>query len=1105
MPTVFKDGIVSKNGVNQGKQVSNNTVKENPDAVKPGNSTYMGLEDEYDVGLDYDTQSTIGGILDGFREEDFYNGKNGNVLHKYNSYNYVFTLSSLSADQMKEPKFYFNLSGENFTNYLVLRSGGYKRSDVAGAREEAFANETNYEYMGPTGYYKAEMSGGNNIKTDSKQKNKDLFIDNIQMNTTMDLGENGSSNLTTGSFEVTEPYSVGGFYEELYNAAIFAGHDHYLSAPFLLSLQFVGHRFENGELVTETVPRATRYFPIVIQSSNMNVTEAGSKYMVEFYGVNAQANRAVVNSLPANLGGPRQQKPTVASVLYHLFNELNVEMKKQEKEEEGEEVEKKIAENTANVSQQTANAVKNAGGKVKPFQRDRYMIWFPKKYGTVAKEDVTMLNTGNTMMSKKSSDGADILMYQGIGAIDPYGLWESEASTFLSSDGAKPFNAKDYASLNSSLSINNHIGASKMQSSEMETYTGFYQVENYDTALEKSNEVLKTATENARTKRTEFLDAKAKADNLRADFEALAKKYYKLSSKDLEKFDVRQTITFQNFNEIDPDDADKSGNKKVVNNPVNQSKLKKLEDIRLDLMKAINEMEAAERSVKAAELHISVLGASRDTITDKKYIRYGKGAENWNFKKGTRIDDNIHKVIFDSMYAKELDGDKLAAEYEATGYVPWYRIEKIAHLRGFDTYRNQEVWDYHYVIQPFKIHYSSMPLPQDVYIYDELKKLAVREYNYIYTGKNLDVLEFDLEFNNLFASVISYQKQQTAEGSQGTASQETVAVKPPPFSQVIQKSAENMVGAKKSTKVAKTTSTTQNSPKANNASDTAQFLHDMMYGRSYEKSLLNAEITLVGDPVYLLSSGITNRALLEADEVETDIGEINCFSREGDIIFRFGTAEDYPTWNEIQGGNATMQLDESVYSGAYKVTTVESSFSGGAFTQKLSAYRRPNQPNDYREKRDPVPLRNEPAPDSKHGPASAENIEKMKKAPVKKLSKEDLENLRYHGPGALGGIQSQAVVEIPSASLGLQPTALGGSIFASISEATQISQQLNAGTFNPANFVPESVSKAVEGVGSNVSIKNVGGESIVSSRSNIINSSTYDAEFARSVSQRNIG
>ena len=77
-------------------------------------------------------------------------------------------------------------------------------------------------------------------------------------------------------------------------------------------------------------------------------------------------------------------------------------------------------------------------------------------------------------------------------------------------------------------------------------------------------------------------------------------------------------------------------------------------------------------------------------VFDEKYVRYGtsKSARNWSFKKETSLEENIHKVIFDSVYATELDGGELAQEYNKTGYIPWYRIEKIAHLKGFDTFTN---------------------------------------------------------------------------------------------------------------------------------------------------------------------------------------------------------------------------------------------------------------------------------------------------------------------------------------------------------------------------------------------------------------------------------
>ena len=1104
----------------QGRTQTNSTVKENKEAVSKPTDEYEAYEDT----LTYEDLKGINDVTLEINAKQFYgdagNGKfkNGNILHNYNSYNYIFTLASLTTDQLKNPQQYYSVGGGGFNdgtnagletrdNYIVLRSGGYKRSGAVSSQQftKEYFNEfgefdegvTTQDIEETFGSKEGGLTGYSGFKK-GKHKDKDLFIDNVNFNCTMDLGANGNSNLTTGSFEVTEPYGVGGFYEELYNASVFAGHQHYLGAPFLLTLQFVGHRFEGDKLVTEVVPRATRYFPIALQNSTMSVTEAGSSYNVSFFGLNAIPNQTVMTKLPANIAGPKQIKPTVASVLLHLFREVNDTLEDIRKEEEdSKDKEKKIEENTK-ASKDRIQKVTDIKGadSVKPYQRNRYMLWFPKNYGTAKsagpENDFTISSSG-TPMTNVSKEGSNITTFEAVlsglsgGA---YTSWEQNTKAFLTAEKRdRGQNTKDFAGANDSLIVSNHIGKSGMQSGEEQSYTGFYAVNTLDQEVEKADGEIKEQQKIIDGFRDEMQKAKTKATDARKNFEVKAKQYFKFSREDLKNLfpeqededkgapEIKQTLTYNDFNELDPDDEDKSGNTKIKPN-VDETKVADLNKLRQEWMTQIDLANKAKKKFEDAVKVLEGLSKKKGEIYEKKYVRYGKGAESWQFKKDTRLDDNIHKVIFDSMYATELDGDKLAAEYEATGYIPWYRIEKIAHLRGFDTYRNTEVYDFHYIIQPFKVHYSSMPLPSDVYLYDVLKQLAVREYNYIYTGKNLDVLKFDLEFNNLFVATATYKKQQTAEGSQGTASKETTNIKPPSIKDIYAHSVKNMVGAKRTQQVDQASSTTQTSPRATNASDTAKMLHDALYSGVQEKSLVQAEIQIVGDPVYLLSSGITNRALIEADEVETDIGEINCFSREGDIIFRFGSAEDYPTWDELQGGQSAMLLDESIYSGAYKVTQVESSFSAGVFTQNLYTYRRPNQPNDYRETREQKIIRNAPTQDPKHAPSSPENLEKMKKAPKKKLSKEDLDNLNYHGPGALGGITQQAQVEIPSEVLGLDPGAFGGSVFASVSQATQVSKQLAAGTFDPSKFTPDTVQKAVE-TGKAVSSKVVAGSEVV--------------------------
>ena len=1034
-------------------------------------------------------------------EAKFYNGKKYNPLHKYNSYNYIFTLSSLTADQLKTPENYGNFiqavfgSGrEASTNYIVLRSGGYPRTKVNVAMTDNFSDP---EYGITPDNSVNGKTGGSGFKGLSASpgatnaKHKDLFIDNVVMETVMDLGASGVSNLTTGSFEVTEPYSVAGFYEELYNASRFAGHEHYMGAPFLLSLTFVGHRLEDGELKTEVADRSTRHFPIIFTGSNMNVSAAGARYNVQFAGFNSKANTTIANRLPQNIKGPQQATPSVSSVLTYLFNKVNdVVRKEAEEQEKGQNNDslKKIEENEAASRKRIESAqAKNSNLKVGPYQHHNYAIWFPKKYGTNTKDELGTILQG-----------------------DAFPKWESGAKDFLSPETTEDdtsLNIKKYSS-DVKLDISNAIGDAAMQVTES-SYTGFYSVPDLDKKVADSDEKIKTKVKEINKLKTNSSNALLEATKARQKFEEEAKKYYKLNDAEIADFRKRfttvdddtgealyenkSTISYNEFRDLNPDGTNNT--KDTTPPEVSSDVQEALNKLMLNYQQAIKKQNEAKRAVNRAGTELQSLVEARDSVFDEKYVRYGtsKSARNWSFKKETSLEENIHKVIFDSVYATELDGGELAQEYNKTGYIPWYRIEKIAHLKGFDTFTNTEVYDYHFIIQPFLVHYSSLPLPVSVYDYKILKEKAVREYNYIYTGKNIDVLGFDIDFNNLFAAAALYKPQQGAEGSTGTATKEKENVRPP-LGDVIQALGGNRVGQKRTVAVNQTSSTTQNAPTANNRDDTAKFLHDALYSGSYEKSLINAEIEIVGDPVYLLGSGITSRASLDATNVETEAGEINCFSREGDIVFRFGTAEDMPTSDEIKGGKNTMMLDESIYSGAYKVISCTSTFNEGMFMQKLLTYRRPNQANDYVEKREPQIFETVKEADKSTAPSSQENLDKMKKKPVRKLSKEDLENLNFHGPGALGGISSQAMVEIPSANLGLNPAALGGSVFTTVAEAQVIGGQLSAGTFDIKNFVPEQAMKSIESV-NGVTVQNVAGvEQVVKNTagtSNITNASNF--------------
>ena len=882
------------------------------------------------VGSGRNTQ----GILQSFvNEEAFFGGKNFNPLHNYNSYNYIFTLSSLSTKQFKDPESYSSISKgkESPDFYTVLRSGGYERSPGINSFMQSGS-------IMPGADTAAEMVASNNkpLKDLPGQQlhRRDLFIENVNMNTIMGLGGAGVSNLTTGSFEVTEPHSVAGFYEELYAAAVFAGHPNYLGAPFLLSVEFIGHRYEGETLITETVKKGIRHFPILLTKSSMNVTEAGATYQVTFAGVNSKGGTAAT-SLLENVGSPKQAQPTVHSVLSHLFLNYNEHLEKQMKEyAKGKE-----QSDEADVAVVKQAAAEVGAENVKPFQATKFTIHFPDKNHLW---DLTTL--------KHSS-------------------WKGEASNIVESFET------DNNPNDTGVALKNKISQSKMTQGDL-PYSGFYAFEKYDEQVKTSDEAIKQKVKSIQDKlkdiKTAFGDAEKEALAIRDEI----KVYYNVNDEELEAY----TPGFDPKKVESPVPSERKENAGATykTTPAKQidwsiwadkAKVTVATDfdggtptITKDKQGEINgkiksyngklrSLESLKNQQYLLERELKKLKEAKGVIYTQSYTRYGKNAPSWQFRKGSTLQENIHNIILDSEYATNLTKPEDEKAYKETGFFQWYKIDVIPEQVGYDTAINQYVYEYHFIVIPYRCHVSQLPGVQDVgYNYDKAKEEAVREYNYIYTGKNLDVMKFNLDFDNLYiAAPAMFKAPEKAPGSTSTAAENQTYQKSP--QEVLNAAKENRVGNQGSSYAQSKDTPTANASRPTNRTEVAKALHDALYNNPGNSALLKAEMTIVGDPVYLLSANINKRTQLEADEIETVDGEANAFTRQCDVIFNFGTALDYPTQEEIKGGKNTMILQPSYYSGVYQVTKVQNNFSEGVFQQELTMIRRPNQANDYTQPR----------------------------------------------------------------------------------------------------------------------------------------------------------
>ena len=136
-----------------------------------------------------------------------------------------------------------------------------------------------------------------------------------------------------------------------------------------------------------------------------------------------------------------------------------------------------------------------------------------------------------------------------------------------------------------------------------------------------------------------------------------------------------------------------------------------------------------------------------DTTTTE--LSVSEKAREKSFAAGERIDAIIEKVLVDSLYAAEN-----AEKVNDTGIRQLYRINTHVFLdndpeieRRFG--RNPRI--YVYSVVPFYADDAAFQAPSGVAPNRTgIRAAAKKEFNYIYTGKNDDVLSFDIQFNNAF-------------------------------------------------------------------------------------------------------------------------------------------------------------------------------------------------------------------------------------------------------------------------------------------------------------------------------------------------------------------
>lgn len=342
-----------------------------------------------------------------------------------------------------------------------------------------------------------------------------------------------------------------------------------------------------------------------------------------------------------------------------------------------------------------------------------------------------------------------------------------------------------------------------------------------------------------------------------------------------------------------------------------------------------------------------------------KFINFPQGEATFQFTATKTIEDVITCVILFSDYAKNLLG-----ESDVNGMRKWFKIIPRKYIIIDEEYLNDN-GNYPYllvfdVVENLVHEHVFLPANTKPQI-KNIENLIVKEYDYLYTGKNLDVLNFDIQVNAQYAQTIA---SDAARGKDNLNRK----VKAEQQSKSKVDNSENDDAADQAVGTGENKSSIYHSRAWQERIESVGELtdeqkitleyHDKLM--TSQVMLAKAEITILGDPYYLCDSGLGNyyaRRVIDSVDGKTKFF-INADGSMDDtqgipmVAVNFRTPLDSDEFQKgiivNEGAKVFKKLPD--FSGVFSVNKITSTFEAGLFKQTLTLNRVANQEIEAAEK-----------------------------------------------------------------------------------------------------------------------------------------------------------
>lgn len=324
------------------------------------------------------------------------------------------------------------------------------------------------------------------------------------------------------------------------------------------------------------------------------------------------------------------------------------------------------------------------------------------------------------------------------------------------------------------------------------------------------------------------------------------------------------------------------------------------------------------------------------TVTDMK------------FSQATDIPNAINQAILNSNFSSDtLDASKISP----TGMRGWWRIDtQVYNIGSVQKSTGTKPKLIIYRVIPYEVHTSRiMPPNTKAPGFANLGRQAVKEYNYIYTGKNVDVISFEINMNQGFYSAMSSGDLSDSQDVKQAAQYGEVA-EPVKVGNPLQEGSVPTGELGTTPTITRYNTTKTNSDKKGGGGTESigtRAARTFMDAVTNGTDLYNLDIQILGDPYFIVQSGMANYTAQgsQYSNLNAD-GTMNYQNGEVDVLVTFRTPIDI---NQTTGlynfGSGAASVPVMQYSGLYCLTNVTSTFKQGQFKQRLTGFRRPLQEN----------------------------------------------------------------------------------------------------------------------------------------------------------------